>query len=161
MPRVARWFVFKPKIQIWVNFGGYCYGKSWYILWPFGLFYGHWKYFLWPFGIFCGNWYIFRRLGILDRGKSGNPGHAICRKFSLLGRIFNLLTWLRRDVIYRRPITLNLAPNFCWSLETWFKVFFDLKETSTPTHFLKCSFTRKHIKKTNTLHHGGIRSHGP
>jgi hypothetical protein len=21
-PRVARWFVFKPKIPIWVNFGG-------------------------------------------------------------------------------------------------------------------------------------------
>jgi hypothetical protein len=56
--RVARWFVFKPKIPIWVNFGGSCYGKSWYILWPFGLFYGHWKYFmairyiLWYFGIF-------------------------------------------------------------------------------------------------------------
>jgi hypothetical protein len=30
--RVARWFVFKPKIPIWVNFGGFCYGKSWYIL---------------------------------------------------------------------------------------------------------------------------------
>jgi hypothetical protein len=25
--RVARWFVFKPKIQIWVNFGGPCKGK--------------------------------------------------------------------------------------------------------------------------------------
>jgi hypothetical protein len=30
--KVARWFVFKPKIKIWVNFGGSCYGKSWYIL---------------------------------------------------------------------------------------------------------------------------------
>jgi hypothetical protein len=30
--RVARWFVFKPKIQIWVNFVGSWYGKSWYIL---------------------------------------------------------------------------------------------------------------------------------
>jgi hypothetical protein len=55
---VARWFVFKPKIPIWVNFGGYCNRKSWYILWPFGLFYGHWKYFmaiwyiLWSFGLF-------------------------------------------------------------------------------------------------------------
>jgi hypothetical protein len=36
--RVARWFVFKPKIQIWVNFVGSRYGKSCYILWPFGLF---------------------------------------------------------------------------------------------------------------------------
>jgi hypothetical protein len=30
--RVARWFVFKPKIPIWVNFGASCNGKSWYIL---------------------------------------------------------------------------------------------------------------------------------
>jgi hypothetical protein len=30
--RVAGWFVFKPKIQIWVNFGGSSNGKSWYIL---------------------------------------------------------------------------------------------------------------------------------
>jgi type II secretory pathway component GspD/PulD (secretin) len=25
--RVARWFVFKPKIPLWVNFGGFCNGK--------------------------------------------------------------------------------------------------------------------------------------
>jgi hypothetical protein len=31
-PRVARWFVFKPKIQIWVNFGGSCNGSCSYIL---------------------------------------------------------------------------------------------------------------------------------
>jgi hypothetical protein len=30
--RVARWFVFKPKIPIRVKFGGSCNGKSWYIL---------------------------------------------------------------------------------------------------------------------------------
>jgi hypothetical protein len=30
--RVARWLVFKPKIHIWVNFGGSCNGKSWHIL---------------------------------------------------------------------------------------------------------------------------------
>jgi hypothetical protein len=29
--RVAGWFVFKPKIQIWVNFAGSCNGKRWYI----------------------------------------------------------------------------------------------------------------------------------
>jgi hypothetical protein len=55
--RVARWFVFKPKIPIWVNFGVYCNGKYWYIdhlvyftaignmLWPFGIFF-------WSIGIF-------------------------------------------------------------------------------------------------------------
>jgi hypothetical protein len=64
--RVARWFVFKPKIPNWLNFGGSCYGKSLYILWPFGLFYGHWKYFM-------AIWYIFPRFGILDQENSGNP----------------------------------------------------------------------------------------
>jgi hypothetical protein len=36
--RVARWFVFKPKIPKWLNFGGTCNGKYWYILWSFGIF---------------------------------------------------------------------------------------------------------------------------
>jgi hypothetical protein len=45
-----------------------------------GIFYGHLVYFtpilkiLWPFDIFYGNWYIFPRVGILYREKSGNPG---------------------------------------------------------------------------------------
>jgi hypothetical protein len=38
--RVARWFVFKPKIPIWVNFEGPLNGKCWYILWPFVIIYG-------------------------------------------------------------------------------------------------------------------------
>jgi hypothetical protein len=37
---VARWYVFKPKIPIWVNYGGPQSGKCFYILWPFGIFYG-------------------------------------------------------------------------------------------------------------------------
>jgi hypothetical protein len=36
--RVARWFVFKPKIQIWVNFGGSCNGRCWCILRTLGPF---------------------------------------------------------------------------------------------------------------------------
>jgi hypothetical protein len=51
--RVARWFVFKPKIPIWVKFRRSSYEKSWHILWQFRLFYGHWKYFR-PFDTFCG-----------------------------------------------------------------------------------------------------------
>jgi hypothetical protein len=47
--RVARWFVFQPKITIWVNFGGpYIYRKMfidfmaiWNILWRFGIFCDH------------------------------------------------------------------------------------------------------------------------
>jgi hypothetical protein len=51
--RVARWFVFKPKIQIWVKFGGSCNWRCWYILWTLGPFYGLLLYF-------CDIWYIVR-----------------------------------------------------------------------------------------------------
>jgi hypothetical protein len=44
--KVARWFIFKPKIQIWVNFRGSCNGRCWYILWSFGIFYGNTVYFM-------------------------------------------------------------------------------------------------------------------
>jgi hypothetical protein len=44
--RVARWFVFKPKIQIWVTFGGSCNGRCWHILWTLGRFYGLSLYFM-------------------------------------------------------------------------------------------------------------------
>jgi hypothetical protein len=43
---VARWFVYKPKIQIWVNFEGPYIGKCWYILWSFGIVYGHLRCFV-------------------------------------------------------------------------------------------------------------------
>jgi hypothetical protein len=37
--RAARWFVVKPKIQIWVNFPGP------YVDWKMDIFYGHLVYF--------------------------------------------------------------------------------------------------------------------
>jgi hypothetical protein len=49
--RVVRWFIFKPQIPIWVNFGDSCHVRVWYILWPFGKFSGHLIYFMAP-------WYI-------------------------------------------------------------------------------------------------------
>jgi hypothetical protein len=36
--RVARWYIFKPKIPIWVNFGGPWNGKVCYILCPLGIY---------------------------------------------------------------------------------------------------------------------------
>jgi hypothetical protein len=43
--------IFKPKIPIWVNFGGSPHGRRWYILRLFGLFYGQLVYFkaIWYF----------------------------------------------------------------------------------------------------------------
>jgi hypothetical protein len=50
--------VFKPKIQIWVNFGGSCTGIFWHILWTLGPFYELSLYF-WTFGIVSGNLVFF------------------------------------------------------------------------------------------------------
>jgi hypothetical protein len=44
--RVARWYILKPKIPVWVNFAGFFNGRSWYILWSFGLSYGRLKIFV-------------------------------------------------------------------------------------------------------------------
>jgi hypothetical protein len=47
---------FQTKIAVWVNFGGYCNRRCWYILWTVGQSYGHLIYFmtiwhsLWQFG---------------------------------------------------------------------------------------------------------------
>jgi hypothetical protein len=43
MARVARWYIFKPKIPIWVNFVVSCNGRCWYFLWPFGICSGFFK----------------------------------------------------------------------------------------------------------------------
>jgi hypothetical protein len=65
--RVARWFLFEPKIPIWVNLGGYCNGRCWYILWPFGQLSGHLAYLMaiWymlhRFGTFYTFWYVVPR----------------------------------------------------------------------------------------------------
>jgi hypothetical protein len=66
--RVARWYIFKPKIQTWVNFGGPGMEKV-------GTFYGHLEhiqaiwYILWPFGNLVAIWYIFSSFGILCEEK--------------------------------------------------------------------------------------------
>jgi hypothetical protein len=81
---VARWFDFKPKIPIWVNFGGFCNGSYWYVLLPFGLFYAHLVYFMVI-------WYISPHFGMLHREKSGNP------VFDSLLRTFGLTPALNRS----------------------------------------------------------------
>jgi hypothetical protein len=74
MNRVARGFVFKPKIPIWVNVGGP------YLQWKMlAELYGLLEYFtaiwyiIWPFGNIMVIWYIFPRFVIFCPEKSGNP----------------------------------------------------------------------------------------
>jgi hypothetical protein len=64
--RVARWYIFKQKIQIWFILEG----KGWKMLVYFTAIW----YILWPFGNVAEIWYIFPRFGILCQEKSGNPG---------------------------------------------------------------------------------------
>jgi hypothetical protein len=46
LPGLPDGIFFKPKIPIWVNFGGSCNGRCWYIIWSIGLFYGYMVYFV-------------------------------------------------------------------------------------------------------------------
>jgi hypothetical protein len=68
---VARWFIFKRKITLWVNYLGPWNGNVRCILLPFGI------YVLWLFGTFYGHvvaiWFIFPRFGTLCKERSGNP----------------------------------------------------------------------------------------
>jgi hypothetical protein len=81
--RVARWFVFKPKIPILVNFEGLWNGECWNVL-----FFGHLEHFtvtwyiLWPIGNLVGIWYTYiPRFGICTVSKkSGNPEKYLKRK---------------------------------------------------------------------------------
>jgi hypothetical protein len=67
--RVARWHIFQPEIQIWVNFGGSAIGNVYifygHLVYFTALcFYGHLVYFkaiwyiLWLFAIFFPLWYV-------------------------------------------------------------------------------------------------------
>jgi hypothetical protein len=75
--KVARWFIFRPKISIWAYFCRPWNGKFDYflmailvLLGPFGAFYLHLVYFEVI-------WYIFSRFGMLEQEKSGNPGELV------------------------------------------------------------------------------------
>jgi hypothetical protein len=91
--RVARWYIFKPEIQIWVNFGGSFNRRCWYILWPFGIFQDHIVYLMaiWyisrSYSKFCGhlvyfmvNLYIF-------------PVLVCCTKKNLATLVQQHFTW--------------------------------------------------------------------
>jgi hypothetical protein len=66
--RVARWFVFKPKIPIWVDWKMFIYFMAiWNILRTLWIFYDHLVH--WVF-----IWCTFSGFGIMYQEKSGNPG---------------------------------------------------------------------------------------
>jgi hypothetical protein len=65
--RVARWWIFEPKIPFWVNFGGYCY---------VGLFYGHLLHFTVNCK-FCGHLVYFFSFWCDGQEQYGNPGRNI------------------------------------------------------------------------------------
>jgi hypothetical protein len=59
-PRVARWYIFTPKIPVWVNFGRSCNGRCYYILWPLDIFYGQLVNFMTIWYVHCVVlWYIY------------------------------------------------------------------------------------------------------
>jgi hypothetical protein len=122
--RVARWFVFKPKIQIWVNFGGSWNGKSWYILEPFGLFYGNWKYFMVV-------WYILWSLGIFF------PVLVFCTKKNLATLIPNTYALAEDAVCIHEGALINIKVSF-------FCFCYEVKASSymyVPTH-VRAYFTQ-------------------
>jgi hypothetical protein len=53
--RVARWYIFKPKISIWVNFGGFCNVKMAVYFVANRSIFPSFVYVLWSFDIFCGH----------------------------------------------------------------------------------------------------------
>jgi hypothetical protein len=113
--RVARWFIFKPKMPIWVNLVGSFKGRCWYILCPFGLSYGH-LVFLCPFLCILGSfwyfvlfWYAVSRkiwqpccggtikLIVTVSRSSFHLGCSVTRlgEFSRIGRLFTLGSFLK------------------------------------------------------------------
>jgi hypothetical protein len=66
--RVARWYIFRPKIPIWVKLGGgfekkmlLYYMAIWNILWQFDMKYGHLVFFV-VIWYFSPVWYFEPRI---------------------------------------------------------------------------------------------------
>jgi hypothetical protein len=70
----ARWFTSKPKILIWVNFGGPWNRKCWYSLCPYGIFYGQLVYVTYGRLVwFVVIWYSFSQFGMFGPRKIWQP----------------------------------------------------------------------------------------
>jgi hypothetical protein len=60
---------FKPKIPMWVTFGGSYNERCWYILWPFGSFFGPLVYYV----EFIVIWYTFFQFWYVAARKIWQP----------------------------------------------------------------------------------------
>jgi hypothetical protein len=70
--RVARWFIFKPKIPIWVHFGGPWKGKCFIFFDHLEYFMAIW-YYLWQIGIVCGHLVYICPFGTFEPRKIWQP----------------------------------------------------------------------------------------
>jgi hypothetical protein len=95
--RVARWFVFQPKIPNWEKFSEPQIGKYWNILWPFGKFYGY-------LGHFVTIWYILCSFGMLQE-KSGNPGYN-AGQHGIAFSTINIFFSSQRAILITREVLL-------------------------------------------------------
>jgi hypothetical protein len=126
--RVARWFVFRPKIPIRENFWGpYIDWKRlthfmsiWNSLQTFGIFYDHSAHFVFI-------WYIFSSLGSMHRDKSGNPeleastAATVFFCFSLRNFLFDLCSEAKRQkrLLRRKLCVLVKRCFFSLKLMLW------------------------------------------
>jgi hypothetical protein len=107
--RVARWFVFKPKIQICVNFRGSCNGRCWYILWTLGTVF----YILWTFGIVRGNLvYIFLSWYFVPR-KFWQPWLR-CINLQISRTTTETSLRCSAEILFNKFCLLSRLPDYSW-----------------------------------------------
>jgi hypothetical protein len=107
------------KIPIWVNFGGSCNGRYWYIF-GHAVYFTAIRHFLWSFCICYVHMVSFRRFGILCQEKSGNPAQVT---FFLKYPLLCFFTIPRYVLTDGRRV---LFDSFCPNCERLIKFFYIL-----------------------------------
>jgi hypothetical protein len=127
----ARWYIFKPKIPFWVNFGRSCNGRCWYFLRPLCLFYGQIVYFMaiwyimWSFGIFFPVWVYCTEKNLatlismstcLYQKLRGTVSLISIKNIDLVGPMLDFDSWLLLFVtkIGEKICTLLLQGSMLW-----------------------------------------------
>jgi hypothetical protein len=113
---VAKWFGFKPKIPIWVNFAGSCNRKSWYILCPFGQFYCYCKNVraIW---LFLGRMVYFSPFWYFVPRKIWQPFSLLCVVPSIPVEInIHVIGTFRIGKVHelKFEMTLGYSKTWCW-----------------------------------------------